>query len=107
MSEHQAWMDQVTEVMVAQSNLTEEEKVIAQVFSQDGPYYGLPPGQWNFFAQQISLRDRHDVSEDVRLFFALNAALLDAGIAAWDAKLRYDYIRPITAIRYLFSGDQV
>ena len=34
-------------------------------------------------------------------------ALLDAGIAAWDAKRAYDSPRPITAIRFLFARQPV
>ncbi|HET9560391.1 MAG TPA: phosphoesterase, partial [Actinomycetota bacterium] len=55
----------------------------------------------------VSARDGHGLDEDVRLFFALTAALLDAGIACWDAKRAYDSVRPITAIRYLFAGREV
>jgi hypothetical protein len=35
----------------------------------------------------------------VKLFFTLTNALLDASIAAWDAKRRYDSVRPVTVIR--------
>jgi membrane-associated phospholipid phosphatase len=43
----------------------------------------------------------------VRLFFALTGALLDAGIACWDAKRFFDSVRPISAVRYLFAGQEV
>lgn len=43
----------------------------------------------------------------MKLFFALSNALMDAGIAAWDAKRAYDYVRPVTAIRFLFAGRPV
>ena len=43
----------------------------------------------------------------MRLFFALTGALLDAGIACWDAKRFFDSVRPVTAIRYLFAGQEV
>jgi hypothetical protein len=43
----------------------------------------------------------------VRLFFALGGALLDASIACWDAKRTYDSARPVTAVRFLFAGQQV
>lgn len=38
---------------------------------------------------------------------ALTGGLLDSGIAAWEAKRAYDYVRPVTAIRYLYGGQQV
>jgi hypothetical protein len=34
----------------------------------------------------------------------LSNAVFDAGVAVWDAKEYYDYVRPITAIRYLASN---
>ena len=34
-------------------------------------------------------------------------ALLDAGIACWDAKRTYDSVRPVTAIHFLFAGREV
>ena len=33
--------------------------------------------------------------------------MFDAGIASWDAKIHYDYVRPVTAIRYLKSGQRI
>jgi len=36
------------------------------------------PGQWCLNAQIVSRRDRHDLSDDVKLFFILVNALMDA-----------------------------
>ena len=58
-----------------------------------------PPGHWNLFAQAVSRRDGHSLDHDVRLFFALGNALLDASVAVWDCKRRHDFARPITATR--------
>jgi hypothetical protein len=41
------------------------------------------------------------------MFFALTNAILDASIATWEAKRFYDYVRPITAIRWLFEGHRI
>ncbi len=41
------------------------------------------------------------------MFFALGNALMDASIAAWAAKYRWDFVRPITAIRSRYKGRQV
>ena len=98
--------EQVAEVMEMSANLTDEQKVMAE-FWADGPRSETPPGHWNGLAHGISERDAHSIDEDVKLYFALNAALLDAGIAVWDAKRHYDYIRPISAIQYLYSGETI
>jgi hypothetical protein len=91
--------------------LTDEQKMIAEYWA-DGPHSELPPGHWNLFAQQVAHRDRtggseHDLDQAVKLFFALTNAIFDAGCCAWDNKRAYDSVRPITAIRYLFSGKRI
>jgi hypothetical protein len=43
----------------------------------------------------------------VKLFFALSNALLDAGIACWDCKRYYNSVRPITAVHFLDTGQQI
>jgi hypothetical protein len=42
----------------------------------------------------------------VKGYFALNGAVHDAGITAWDIKEAYNQIRPISAIRYMSSKGQ-
>ena len=80
--------------------LADRQKAIA-IYWADGPSSVTPPGHWMLIAQAISKRDRHTIDDDVKMFFALGNALLDASIAAWDCKVAYDYIRPISAIRFL------
>jgi hypothetical protein len=41
------------------------------------------------------------------MFFALGNALMDASIASWAAKYRWDFVRPITAIRHRYKGKPV
>jgi hypothetical protein len=48
----------------------------------------------------------NDLEWDVKLYFALNGAVSDAAIAAWDSKRKYDYVRPITMIRYMGGKGQ-
>jgi len=52
-----------------------------------------PPGHWSLLAQLVSRRNRHDLDTDVRLFFVLANALLDASIGVWDCKVTFDYAR--------------
>ena len=102
----QAYRDQFTAVMEASATLTTEEKVIAEYWA-DGPRTESPPGHWNQIAQDISLREGHGNDDDAKMFFALNAALFDAGIATWEAKYHYDYVRPQSAIRDLFFDQEI
>lgn len=102
----QAYRDQVAEVLETSAALTAEGKVIAE-FWADGPRTESPPGHWNQIAQDIALREAHGIDEDAKLFFALNAAVFDAGVATWEAKYHYEYIRPQSAIRDLYFGQTI
>ena len=64
---------------------------------------GTSPIAWNRIASGAAPRS---VTEDARLYLALNGALNDAAVAAWRAKREYVAPRPISMIRYLaFSGQ--
>jgi hypothetical protein len=80
--------------------------MIAEYWSS-GPDSDGPVGRWNRFAEWISERDHHSLDDDVKMFFALNNALLDASISAWDMKRTFDSVRPITAITLLFNGTKI
>jgi PAP2 superfamily len=101
-----AFLVQAAQLLDDSAGLTDEHKAIAE-FWADGPGSETPPGHWCLLAQEVSARDGHGLDEDVRLFFALTGALLDAGIACWDAKRTYDSVRPVTAIHFLFAGREV
>lgn len=100
------YVTQAQEVLNYSANLTDRQKAIAEYWA-DGPNSETPPGHWGLFAQFVSARDQHTVDEDAKMFFAVSNAVMDAGIAAWDSKRAFDSVRPITAIRYLFRGQQV
>lgn len=106
MSNDEAWKRQVEEVLTLSATLDDRGKVIAE-FWADGPRSETPPGHWNQLAQGVSVRDAHLIGDDARMFFALNAALLDASIVTWHVKRTYDSIRPVSAIRHLYHGVQV
>jgi hypothetical protein len=88
------------------SGLSDRQKVTAEYWA-DGPKSEFPPGHWALIAQVVSRIRKHTLDYDVQMFFALGNALLDAGIAAWAAKFKWDYVRPITAIRERYEGKQV
>jgi hypothetical protein len=88
------------------SNLTDRQKVTAE-FWADGPRSEFPPGHWALIAQVVSRIRKHTLDYDVQMFFALGNALLDASIDAWATKFKWDYVRPITAIRQRYNGKPV
>ena len=106
-----AYQKQAQQLIDISANLTDEQKVITEYWA-DGPGTESPPGHWNLIAQAVSARDGHGNSQkgidaDVKMFFALDNALFDASIAAWDDKRTFDSVRPVTAIRYLFDGKPI
>ncbi len=97
---------QAKQILKISELLNDKTKIIAEYWA-DGSGTVTPPGHWNKIAQFISKRDGHTLDDDVKIFFILDNAVFDAGIAAWDAKITYNSIRPISAIRFLFNGKKV
>ena len=87
-------------------------------FWADGPDSETPPGHWNTMANAVTgeLGDNLRIGGtgdavsalewDVKLYLALNGANHDAAIAAWGTKGHYDYIRPISMIRWMGGHGQ-
>lgn len=96
----------VEQVIAVSAALTPAQKLIIEYWA-DGPASELPPGHWGLFAQHVSLRDRHSIDQDVKMFFAMHNASFDAGIVAWYLKRKYDGVRPITAVRSLKRGQSI
>jgi hypothetical protein len=88
------------------SNLSDRQKVTAEYWA-DGPKSEFPPGHWALIAQVVSRIRHNSLDYDVQMFFALGNALLDASVAAWAAKYKWDFVRPITAIRERYTGRTV
>jgi membrane-associated phospholipid phosphatase len=80
------------------STRTADQTQIAQ-FWADGGGTATPPGHWNQIAQVLAESHHESLRGNARLFALLDVALADAGIAAWDAKYAYNYVRPVTAIQ--------
>jgi len=92
-------------------------RVLAE-FWADGPDSETPPGHWfsllNYVGDhELSTKKFQGEGEslspvewDVKSYFILGGAMHDAAISAWSIKGWYDYIRPISAIRYMSDKGQ-
>ena len=60
------------------------------------------PATYNPVARQISATKSLDLLDNARLFALFSMAAADAGVAIWNAKYKYNFWRPVTAIR---NGD--
>jgi len=90
------------------SNLTDAQKVTAEYWA-DGPHSEFPPGHMVVFAQALSRMRSDTLDQDVKLFFALGNAIMDAGIACWNVKYlpSNDTVRPVTAIRERYKNQLI
>ena len=92
-------------------------RVLAE-FWADGPDSETPPGHWftilNYvndhpetikrFAGQGAILS--DLEWDVKSYLVMGGAMHDSAINTWGIKGYYDYVRPISAIRYMASKGQ-
>lgn len=92
-------------------------RVLAE-FWADGIDSETPPGHWFEITKETmddSLFQRKwmgqgttlsDLEYDVKAFLALGGAVHDAAVVSWSIKGWYDFIRPVSAIRYMASKGQ-
>ena len=90
-------------------------RVLAE-FWADGPDSETPPGHWftilNYVSDHPQLEKKFegtgdllsDLEWDIKSYFILGGAMHDVAISSWSINGYYDYVRPISAIRYM--GDQ-
>jgi len=97
---------EITDVVNYQANLTNEQKALVE-FMRDGPRSVQQAGHWFIFSQEVSKRDKHNLDDDVKMYFAVEAAAMDAFIACWDAKMHYDFARPYTLVHYYFKDKNI
>lgn len=89
-------------------------RVLAE-FWADGPDSETPPGHWftilNYVTDQLTNKvidgqPVDDLEWDVKSYLALGGGMHDVAISAWGIKGWYDYIRPVSAIRYMCDQGQ-
>lgn len=92
-------------------------RILAE-FWADGPSSETPPGHWfallNYVGDHPMTVKRLGgqgpvlgaLEWDVKSYLALGGAMHDVAIAAWGVKGWYDFIRPVSAIRYLSDQGQ-
>ena len=92
-------------------------RVLAE-FWADGPDSETPPGHWFTILNYVNEHPEtvkkfrglgpvlDDLEWDVKSYFMLGGAMHDCAISAWGIKGWYDYLRPISAIRYMCDRGQ-
>ncbi len=90
-------------------------RILAE-FWADGPDSETPPGHWFDILHDVSdaLEVKawrgeeivNDLEWDIRTYFTLGGAMHDVAVASWSVKGYYDYVRPVSAIRFLADLGQ-
>ena len=92
-------------------------RVLAE-FWADGPDSETPPGHWFTVLNYVNDHPEtikkiggvgpilSDLEWDVKAYLSLGGAMHDSAVATWGIKGYYDYVRPISAIRYMAGKGQ-
>ncbi len=92
-------------------------RILAE-FWADGPESETPPGHWYTILNYVSDHPEvvkkfagegelmNDLEWDIKSYFMLGGAMHDCAISAWGIKGFYDYIRPVSAIRFMAEKGQ-
>jgi hypothetical protein len=94
------WSGQIDMLIKTSGALTDAQKAAAEFWAEWG---SSPAPHLIELTKFVSNMNDLRLDKDVKLFFVVSNAILDASVATWEAKYAYDYVRPITAIRAL--GD--
>ncbi|NHN38236.1 vanadium-dependent haloperoxidase [Pseudomaricurvus alcaniphilus] len=94
------YKQQADEVLQASANLTDAQKMQAELFDNKINSLGFS-AIFAAFSQGLSLR------EFIELDFLTNMAAHDAGIVIWQEKRRHDAVRPFSAIQYIYGDSPV
>lgn len=91
---------QVDEILAASAALTDPHKLAAELFNNKIASLG-------FVALFLAQSQRWSVEQFVHYDFLVNMAAFDGGIATWNQKIRYDAVRPFSAVRHVYRNGLV
>jgi hypothetical protein len=97
---------EVNDVAVMQGNYTDEQRALVE-FMRDGPVSVQQAGHWFIFARDVSIRDKHTLDQDVKMYFLVEVTAMDGFIACWDTKMFYDYARPYALVHHYLGEKEI
>ena len=95
-----AYVAQVNDILERSANLTDELKMTAELF--DNKFIAL-----GFSTLFLTVSRGLTLDQFVDLDFMLQVAAFDGGIAVWKEKVRYNTVRPWTAVRVVYGDRKV
>ncbi|GAA2102531.1 vanadium-dependent haloperoxidase [Actinomadura alba] len=94
------YKQQVDEILATSAGLTDKQKMIAEFF--DDKFRGI-----GFSSGNIAVNKGVSLDRFIEHTAAADIAGFDALIAAWAAKVKYDAVRPWSAVRHVYGGKRV
>ncbi|HEY8939367.1 MAG TPA: vanadium-dependent haloperoxidase [Cellvibrio sp.] len=96
----EAYKAQADEVLNISANLTDEQKLIAELFDYKTRSLG--------FSTVFAVKSHNQSYIDaIQTLFLANVAEFDTTIAVWNQKVKYNTVRPWTAISYIYGDRKV
>ena len=96
----EAYKAQADVVLEVSANLSDEQKLKAELFNNKILSLGLS------FAH-LAQENNWSPADTVRGYFLKTAAVMDSSIVTWQEKARYDAVRPFSAIRHIYGDEPV
>ncbi|WP_049575625.1 DUF6851 domain-containing protein [Streptomyces sp. SBT349] len=102
--DRRAYKRSVDEILEASAGLTDEQKAIAEVMDNK---------VWGIGHSGVAIANKHDQNGELGIegwaFWLLEHVLatFDPLIVAWHNKVKYDAVRPISAVRHVYGSRKV
>jgi len=90
---------QAYEVYSIRQTLTQERRDIARFWADDAMLSVTPPGHWISIALQVLAQRNAGLDETVDALARVGMAVSDGFVGCWNAKYRFEQLRPVTYIR--------
>ncbi|WP_371530698.1 hypothetical protein OG302_36560 [Streptomyces sp. NBC_01283] len=96
-----AYKSQADEVLKASANLNDRQKMSAELFNDKVITFGAVAGT------PVVTGGKYDTEKMVQYITTSDVAFVDATIATWHFKRKYDSVRPFSAIRHVYGKKKV
>lgn len=96
---------ELTEVYETVKNLSQEQLVIAEYWSDDPGRTATPPGHSISVLRQILQKEEADLALAAEAFAKLGMGVHDAFVSCWRTKYEVNYVRPLTVIHELLDPN--
>jgi len=96
---------EANEVYITSLNLSDEQKTIAQFWSDDPGLTGTPPGHSMSIATIVLSNENADLGFAAEVLSKVGLAVHDAFVSCWKCKYTFHLLRPITYIKKYIDAN--